>query len=225
VEGLKPGTIEANQMALVIKTAIQKAAIFMAVFCISVPVWFAVSYYMRNGYTPLGGFFVHPKGFFGPGQAGDFTPTDHISLLWLWEKLSFNIPRFVLNFTDFIAFFKIPMIPGESTAWFRGFFSFTWFCLLVIGMLYTWFSTFKTNKNIFFFFFTSFWLNFSWILLIPFYDFNLFRYLFLYGVCIIPNYFIFLERVEASHRSISRFLLLFNLAYTIYGLIIIIFFF
>jgi hypothetical protein len=225
VEGFKQGRVEENKDSIIKKRVIQNAAIIMAVFCISVPVWFAVSYYLRNGFTPLGGFFVHPLGFFGPGQGGNFTPTDHFSVAWLWEKLSFNIPRFVLNFTDFIAYFRIPMIPSESTVWLSVFFSFTWFGLLGIGVLYTWFSTFKSNKNIFFFFFASFWLNISWILLIPFHDFNLYRYLFLSAICIIPNYFIFLERVEISHRSVSRFLLVFNLAYTIYGLIIIIFFF
>jgi hypothetical protein len=225
VEGFKPRRSEGSKKANVIEPLLQKAAIFMAVFCISVPVWFAVSYYLRNGYTPLGAFFVHPEGFFGTGQIGVFTPTDRVTLVWIWEKLSFNIPRFILNFTDFIAFFKIPGIYGEPIAWLRAFFSVTWFCLLMIGMLYTWVSTYRTDKNIFFFFFASFCLNFIWILFIPFFEFNLYRYLFLCAICIIPNYFIFLERVSVSHRSISRFLLVFNLAYTIYGLILIIFLF
>lgn len=196
----------------------------MAVFCILVPGWFSISYFLRNGYTPLGSLFIHPEGFFGTGQLGIFTPTDRITIPWIWEKLSYNIPRFILNFSNFIAFFMIPGIPGESVVWLGVLFSVIWFCLLLLGMLYTWTSTYRTDKNTFFFFFTSFWLNFSWILLIPFYAINLFRYLFLCAVCIIPNYFIFLERVEVSHRSISRFLLVFNLAYTIYGLIIMIFF-
>lgn len=221
----EPGRIEGHEIAAVIKPAMKKAALFMAVFCIAVPAWFAVSYYMRNGYTPLGGFFVHPQGFFGTGQTGDFTPTDHITLAWIWEKLTYNIPRFILNFTDFIAYFKIPGIPGESTILLREIFSLTWFCLFLVGMLYAWHSTFRTDKNTFLFLFTSFGLNFAWILLIPFYDFNLFRYLFLAAICIIPNYFIFLEKLEASHRNISRFLLAFNLAYTFYGLIIVLFFF
>lgn len=183
---------------------VMKILVFNLTLIILGPCTFFLQYSLRNGFDPLTALFLHPQGFIGGVSSGQ---PEGVTLQFILERIWVSTVSMVLNFFTFFVFEEIPLLGPVLSFWFFRVLSCYLFFLFSWSQLYCWSELRNARKQEgngnFAFLFITFWMNFSWVLLFPYPGFNVFRYIFLISIIIIPFTMRFITHFSASLKSNS----------------------
>ncbi len=173
-----------------LKKKIIRTILFIFIFYLIVPFSFTVQYYFRNGFSPITGFFIHPIGIFSSGPMGSYSPFPGISwemFGWILERLSINIPTVAISLNALFGYLEFPIFGAEISPFFYRIESLFLLIIFIFGQITSWKNQKEENPPLFFMLFFSFWINFSWIFLVPFEYFSMMKYIYLVAILLIPN--------------------------------------
>ncbi|MHA1846310.1 MAG: hypothetical protein ACTSXU_01560, partial [Promethearchaeota archaeon] len=120
-------------------------------------------------------YYSHPDGYFGAGPRGWFTPTDHFTFQWLFERLSYNIPFFINNFTQLIGTLPLISLSNEINLAVNQIFSIALFFIFSFSLIFFFLSNIKKNFLIVLPIFIIFFIHFGVYILLPYTDLHIYR--------------------------------------------------
>ncbi len=128
-------------------------------FILSVP--FQITYFQRNSITILDYALHYQYGYFGTGNYNQFTPVDMFSFAWLWERLSFNFPWYVLNLTQLVGFIHVATGDHGLRLAINYPISIILFVVIGLSMIYYWVRLSRKNVLSFLYQLSTFLLMFA----------------------------------------------------------------
>jgi hypothetical protein len=156
---------------------------------------FQVEYFIDNNITTYQVLSNGIKyGYFGEGNINQFTRVSGFSIPWLIERLSYNIPFYLFNFTQLIGFVHFA---GEV----NNIVSFLVVVMLLSGMIYFWLKKLKNRDLTFLYYLGLFILMIAPILLWGETYFVLYRWTYPLLVIIIPPVYIMFNDILKKLQS------------------------
>ncbi|MEX2756345.1 MAG: hypothetical protein Q6365_013165 [Candidatus Sigynarchaeota archaeon] len=167
---------------------------------------YQIEYIIEFG-MPSTNHFLHgvTYGYFGEGNLKQFTEVDNFTFSWLWERLAYNVPFYISNFSQLLGFIYIfsgdVVLKDITNTWV----SITCVAILGMSLLYSWYKYWKRNTILSLYNILLFIGMFAPIILWgEVYFFSMYRWTYPILILFIPSLHDFGERVLYLLEKVFR---------------------